>query len=269
MKRNSILILATAVLSLSVVAADVVAQPQGQRPQGQRPGGQGGFGQRGSNPIQLLRVAEVREEVELLDEQYEELQTKARKIQEAARGTGERPNFRELSEEERNKLIAEFRKRSEETNKKIAKLVEDVLLPHQKERLDQIALQMQGTAALFTPKVREALKITAETGEKMQHVSREVMEGVRDKAREAFQSGNRDGIRELFENAQKEVNEKVLGLLSDSQKKNFEEMKGKPFKLPEGALRRPGGGQGGQRPGGQGGQRPGGQGGERPARPAT
>ena len=69
----------------------------------------------------------------------------------------------------------------------------------------------------------------------------------------------------LFENAQKEVNEKVLGLLSDSQKKKFEEMKGKPFKLPEGA-RRPGGGQGGQRPGGQ---RPGGQGGERPARPAT
>ena len=207
MKRNSILILATAVLSLSVVAADVVAQPQGQRPQGQRPGGQGGFGQRGSNPIQLLRVAEVREEVELLDEQYEELQTKARKIQEEARGTGERPNFRELSEEERNKLIAEFRKRSEETNKKIAKLVEDVLLPHQKERLDQIALQMQGTAALFTPKVREALKITAETGEKMQNVSREVMEGVRDKAREAFQSGNRDGIRELLENALYELND--------------------------------------------------------------
>ena len=151
---------------------------------------------------------------------------------------------------------------------RLAKLVEDVLLPHQKERLDEIALQVMGTAALFTPKVRESLKITAETGEKMQNVSREVMEGVRDKAREAFQSGNRDGIRELFQNAQKEVNEKVLGLLSDSQKKEFEEMKGKPFKLPEGALRRPGG-QGGQRPGGQGGQRPGGQGGERPARPAT
>ena len=102
MKRNSILILATAVLSLSVVAADVVAQPQGHRPQGQRPGGQGWFGQRGSNPIQLLRVAEVREEIELLDEQYEELQTKSRKIQEEARCTGERPNFRELSEEQRN-----------------------------------------------------------------------------------------------------------------------------------------------------------------------
>ena len=142
--------------------------------------------------------------------------------------------------------------------------MEDVLLPHQKERLDEIALQLQGVGALLTPKVQESLKITAATNEKMQSVSREAMEGVRDKSREAFRSGNSEGIRELFQNAQKEANEKVLGLLSDEQKKKFEEMKGKPFKLPEGAFRRPGGGGqgGGQRPGGQ-------QGGERPARPAT
>ena len=60
-----------------------------------------------------------------------------------------------------------------------------------------------------------------------------------------------------------------MGVLTDSQKKEFDKMKGKPDEISQEELRPSRGGQGGQR---QGGQRPGGQGGQRPApgaRPAT
>jgi hypothetical protein len=57
----------------------------------------------------------------------------------------------------------------------------------------------------------------------------------------------------------REVEEKVVGVLTAEQQKGFEELKGKPFEFPQG------GGFGGGRPGGN---RPGGApGGERPARP--
>ena len=98
-------------------------------------------------------------------------------------------------------------------------------------------------------------------------------------AREQFQQlgGDREKIqammaeiREKMETVQKDAEKNMVGTLTDAQKKQFEEMKGKPFEISREELRpqrpqgqRPGG-QGGQRPGGQGGQRPQGQPGQRP-----
>jgi hypothetical protein len=129
--------------------------------------------------------------------------------------------------------------------------IEEVLLPQQVERLEEIGLQIQGTAALLTEPVQKALKITAEQKTKFEGVHKETQE----KGQELF-----SGIRELFQGGDRE---KAQAAMQEIREK----MKGKPVEISPEELRPSRGGQGGQRPGGQ---RP--EGGQRPApatRPAT
>jgi Spy/CpxP family protein refolding chaperone len=286
MKLVKLFTLATALMAMVIVPV-VHAQPGGGRQGGQgggRQGGQGGqFGGRGGgqNNIsinQLLQSEKVRNEAEIFDEQVEELKEASDKIRAEARANqGERPDFRNLSEEQRRELFEKFRKSSEETQKKVNAAVEEILLPHQLERLEEIRMQLLGTGALLLEPVQKKLKITDTQKAKFEEISN----GTREKSqemfggvREQFQQlgGDREKIqammaeiREKMETVQKEAETNMVGTLTAAQKKQFEEMKGKPFEISREELRpqRPGG-QGGQRPGGQGGQRPGGQGGQRP-----
>jgi DNA-binding transcriptional MerR regulator len=277
-----------------VVAPSVVdAQPGGQRQGGAQQGGQrqgGGFGRGGMTggartvPItQLLQIEKVREDAEILDEQVEDIKTAVDKVRQDARtNQGERPNFRELTEAQREEFFKKFREQQETTNKKIQEAIEDVLLPQQVERLNEIRLQIQGVGALLTEPVQKELKITAEQKTKFTEIQKETQEKGQELfsgVRELFQGGDREKaqaamqeIREKMTNMQKETEKSILGVLTDSQKKEFEKMKGKPVEISQEELRPSRGGQGGQRQGGQrqGGQ--GGQGGQRPApgaRPAT
>ncbi len=282
MKRLRIFTLMLAVLAMVMATSAVEAQPGGQR-QG------GGFGRgmnTGARPVsitQLLQIEKVRKAAEILDEQVEDIKKAVDKVREDARSTqGERPNFRDLTETQREEMFKKFRAQQEATTKKINEAVEEVLLPQQVERLEEIRLQIQGVAALLTEPVQKALKITAEQKTKFAGVQKETQEKGQELfsgVRELFQGGDREKaqaamqeIREKMTTMQKETNEKILAVLTDGQKKEFEKMKGKPVEISPEELRPSRGGQGGQRPGGQrpGGQ--GGQGGQRPAptaRPAT
>ena len=153
------------------------------------------------------------------------------------------------------------------------------MLPQQVERLNEIRLQIQGVGALLTEPVQKELKITAEQKTKFAEIQKKTQEKGQELfsgVRELFQGGDREKaqaamqeIREKMTNMQKETEKSIVGVLTDSQKKEFEKMKGKPVEISQEELRPSRGGQGGQR---QGGQRQGGQGGQRPApgaRPAT
>lgn len=288
MKRIRIFTLMLAALAMVVAPSVVDAQPGGQRPGGQ--GGQrqgGGFGRGGmtggARPVsitQLLQIEKVREDAEILDEQVEDIKTAVDKVRQDARtNQGERPNFRELTEAQREEFFKKFREQQETTNKKIQEAIEDVLLPQQVERLNEIRLQIQGVGALLTEPVQKELKITAEQKTKFAEIQKETQEKGQELfsgVRELFQGGDREKaqaamqeIREKMTNMQKETEKSIVGVLTDSQKKEFDKMKGKPVEISQEELRPSRGGQGGQR---QGGQRPGGQGGQRPApgaRPAT
>jgi len=273
--HKSLLMIAVATMAMMVADSNLLAQQQpGQQRQGgaqQRQGGQrqgggqrpGGFGGgQAVNATALVDIKEVRTEIEMLDSQYEELKAALTKIREDARTQqGERPNFRELDEEARNKLIQEFRARAEKQRKTVDDKVKEILLPHQTDRLDEIALQVQGIRALLQDAIAKELKITAEQKEKMEKVQTDAREKMQGQIRELFQSGDREKIREVFTQMNQQTEKDILAVLTAAQKTQFTKMKGKEFKLPEGALR---GGRGGQR-GGQGGQRPGG--GQRPERP--
>ncbi len=232
-------------------------RPQGGRPQGgpggfgQRGGGPGGFGQRGGDPLLgLLRIEEVKVEIEVDPSQDEAIT----KLLASGNERGERPNFdfQNATEEARNEFFAKMRAEQEARNKKMREELETVLALPQMERLEEIALQVRGVQALTDDKVAAKLKITAAQKKELEAVQEKAQQEMRAKMQELFQGGNqggdREGIREAFTKMREDSEKQILGVLTASQQKDFEAMKGKPFAMPEGAQRGGFGGRGG--PGG-------------------
>jgi Spy/CpxP family protein refolding chaperone len=220
-----------AILAVILMTAPAFAQRQGGG--GFRGFGGGfGFGGFGGGIAGLLQIEEVRKEVELLDDQWAQVQ----KINEDARAAREqgggfdREAFQNLSEEEREKRMTElreqFQKRAQETEAK----VKEVLLPHQTERLEQLALQRQGVRALATEDLQGKLAFTDEQKKKIATIQE-----AQERFRAAFQRGgnnNQEGARPNFEEmrAQQQKDEAdMLAVLTDEQKKKFEELKGEAF----------------------------------------
>lgn len=280
----------TGLLSVALLAfmvSDTLGQDQGRRggdrgERGERGGGRGGpggfggrggpgggpGGGRGGDPtMALLRIDAVKTELQISPDQEAAL-TKL-----AEQGRGERPegvDFRNMSEEDRSAFFEKMRKQQEERNKKMREQLEEVLFPEQMERLAQIGLQIRGVQALGDADVASKLKITDAQKQELAEVREKLGAEMRDKMRELFSSGNRDGMREAFAKAREDMEKEVLAVLDTDQQKQFEEMKGEEFDMPEGGLfgrggfgGGPGGGRGGFGGGGRPGGRPGGEGGRR------
>lgn len=237
-------------------------------PGGRGPGAPGGgFGFGGNASLQLVAVRAVQEELGLSEDQVGKLRTLREEFQEKQRASrGDQQGFRDLSEEQRRERMTAMmeanRKLNAEFEPKIAEILDDV----QVERLQQIKWQAAGIEALRDEEVSKKLSISQEQQDKIAGVFREFQE----KQREAFGAarGDREAAREGFERARelRETRDKqALDVLTDSQKKQFEELKGEPFDLA--SLRRGPGGRGaeGAGPGQRPGRRPDGAGpGQRP-----
>lgn len=282
-----------AVALMSFMVSDVMAQ--GRRPGGGQPGGgrggPGGFGQRGgpggggfggrggpggpgqaslnATMFRVLRVDEVKLELELLPDQEEAI---GKLMEQSEQERGERPNvnFREMSEEERSEAFAKMREQFEnarqEREKRLEEMseqLEQVLLPQQMGRLTEIAIREMGLGALSDKTVAADLKISDAQQKELEEVREQIGQDMRSKMQELFRSGDRDAMREAFAKMRETSEQKVLAVLSSDQREKFEEMKGEDFEMPEGNR----GGFGGR--GGPGGGRgPGGDdGGRRRGRP--
>ena len=121
----------------------------------------------------------------------------------------------------------------------------EVLEEDQIDRLNEIFVQVSGVAVLQDPLVAKELEISEEQYEEMKELRDEMRSEIREMARD----GDREQMREKFTEMNKELGEKMMGVLSDSQQDDLEEMKGKKFDLPEDAMpqrrgrsRGPGGG---------------------------
>ena len=128
----------------------------------------------------------VEKELEIIDAQAESI---AKVVEETRqRPRGERPDFRSMSEAEREKLFAEMRARREkeakEGNEKLAK----ILFPEQMKRLKEISLQLRGVSALRDPEIATALGLKEDQKKKIETVSDENRESMRTKMREIFQA---------------------------------------------------------------------------------
>ncbi len=249
-----------AILAIGMTAflvSDSMAQEGTRRDRGGFGGGPGGPGGRGGDPTMgLLRFEEVKTELKVSDEQQQAIDKLAEQNRASAEA-GDRPNFREMSEEERGEFLEKMRRTQVELAKQTKEQLEEVLLPEQIERLEQISLQVRGAGALEDEEVREQLQMSDDQIAKLAETRQSVQTTMRERMQELFQSGDRDAMREAFGKIRAEMEEQLFGVLTDEQKSKFQEMKGEPFKMPEQAF---GGGRG---PGGFGGPGGGRRGGDR------
>lgn len=235
----------------------VASSAQAQRPGGGRggfgrgPGGPGGPG--GGSPLNLLGVEAIQKELELSEDQI----AKFKEIGEGMRSQMQEmfSGLRDLPQEERRAKFEELRGKMESVRKELEGKIDGVLLAHQKERLQQINLQIRGIGALSDEKVAKELGISDEQKEKIAAAREESQTKMREQMRELFQNRgqdtDRDAIREKMQALRSDSDKAVLAVLSSEQQAKFEKMKGPKFEIDMRQLFQGRGGPGrGQRPGG-------------------
>ncbi len=201
---------------IMVLATGVSAQPPDSGPGGPRGGGpRGFFGPGGGTGLELLYSAEVRDEIELVEEQEEQLRELGNRLRDEMRSVfGE---LRELpAEERRDAMMAKFEAQRERVQQELG----NILLDHQMERLDQLQLQARlqrgGAAdALGSTEIREKLGLTDDQLEQM-----------RQTAAVAEQE-----LRETIRKATEEARNKVLSVLTPDQRATWEAMTGTSFEF--------------------------------------
>lgn len=255
---------------------------------GQRGGGFPGGGGRGPgggiDKLTLVAAKPIQEELKLGEDELFFVKQLTEDFRADSRELFAGIDFRSLSDEERRTKFEEVGKKRAALVKESEKGLAALLTAAQSKRLDEIALQLMGVGALSNEDVAKKLKLTSDQKKGVE----EAIKAADDDRQKMFEemraagggAGGFEGIREKMEEARKKSDAKVLAVLSDEQKKQFDEMKGKPSEIDRRALFSFGG-RGGQsrggRPGGDRGQgrggdrggRPEGEGGGRPQRPAV
>lgn len=233
-----------------LVAGDALAQGRGRG--GRFGGGAGRGGQ--MNKATLLSIPAVAEDLGLSEEQKSgvaSLQEEARGQRRGQRGQrGERPNFRDMSEEDRQAMRDERREQAEAQRKEAEGKLKELLDDRQMERLNEIALQIQGANALLTEPVQQKLSLSEETVSELQQTANDTRRETREQMRDIFGGGDRENAMQKMRELQEQTNNKLLGVLSAEQRQQFEQMQGAKLELSQEDLRnamRGGRGQRGQR----------------------
>ncbi|MGQ0635932.1 MAG: hypothetical protein ACT4QC_15070 [Planctomycetaceae bacterium] len=213
----------------------------------------------------MLGAEPVQKELKLSDDQKGKLdQLRQDAFAQMAGGFGGRGGgggfgrFQEMSEEERQKFRDDMRKRNEETEQKLAAILQD----DQNKRLKEIGLWQRGGGALADETVAKELNLSDDQKEQIKAIQEEIGE----RMRKNFEENQGDFQKIGEENAKvlTDANLEYLGVLTEEQNKKFETMKGPKPDIDFTALMRgPGRGFFGG-PGGRGGT--GGGDGDRPRR---
>lgn len=219
-------------MGLAVFAADASAQ---QRQPGQGRGFAGG-GRGGVSS--LLRNEAVQKELKMDKEQTDKAAEAIKKVQD--KHADDFAKLREIPREERREKTTELTKViSTETMTAIS----EVLKPEQIKRLKQIELQQAGVDAFTRADVEKALSIDTEQKTKLKTIAEESTTKMRElrgfgapggqrppRGQGGAGRGGADQTKILA--LRKETTEKVMAVLTDSQKKTWTEMTGDAFEVP-------------------------------------
>lgn len=215
MFKNAYICFVVSVVALTLVS-DAAAQP------GRGGGrGRGGFG----GSLDLLRRGDVRQELGLDDAQIEAVSGIGDSLRSSDEFRSMFSRMRGASDEERQQMFTRMRDLMDEK-------VKEAIKPEQFTRLQELNLQQQGMRALGSSSVAEALKLSDDQQAKV----RETMEWYGEARREMFSAGGdlsdeeRDAMREKL---QEQFEEKLSGVLTDSQKTDFTKRQGKKFEFTE------------------------------------
>lgn len=227
---------------------------QGGPPQGGPPrGGQGGPGRMmmmdgpgGGSSLMLLQRQDVQEDLQLTAEQKAKLSDLQKKQRESMRG------FRPDPDSDPEDMRAQMEKRRKEEDAK----TNAILTTDQQKRIKEIAVQLQGNAAILNPDIQKELGITEDQKSAIEAAlqsQRDQMEDLREQGRD----GGPETMMASMKKVQESLNTELGKILTTEQAAKLKALGGKAFKRkdpPAGQFR------GGGGPGGPGGG-PGGGGG--------
>jgi len=207
LRKSLVLAVFTAAI-VAMISASALAQPR-RKPQ--RSGPRGGSSL--SSKLGLVMRPEVRAELEIVEDQQKELEALGKEVRSQMREMYS--GLRDLPEDQRRKEFAKIREKARQMQKEIDKKVDEILLPNQQERLDQLVLRARiGRAgpgrALVSEQLAKALGVTEEQKKRLAEVSQKVQKEMQEKTRK---------MRE-------EAREEILSVLTPEQKKKFEELTG-------------------------------------------
>jgi len=198
---------------LAAVVGLVIVSMLAQSASAQRRGGRGLGRLFGGVPqARLATLDEVQSDLKLTDKQktdIAEINDKLREDRRALFGGG----FGQFSQ---------IREDMDKLNRQASAEVDAKLDDAQKKRLQEIAIQVNGAAALSDPSVVEQLKLTDEQKKKLEEVRAENNKAVEDAIGNLSREERREKFRELSETA----DSNLLGVLTEEQKTEFESMKG-------------------------------------------
>jgi len=218
-----------------VLAAGLLAAAQAQAAEGSRRRYDGSRS-RGSF-FSLLRLEQVQKEMKLSEEQTEKV---AKLLEKLRTEMGQQYGaLREI--EDRDQRWAKATELSDQFDDKVREGLGDVVEREQMIRLYQIRLQVRAVVdSLANRYVAGRLKITDEQKEKLAQIAKET----RAKQFELYGSlrdASEEQRGEVFQKLRKvrgDASEQALAVLTDEQKKAFEEMKGEKIELERGRRQR-------------------------------
>ncbi len=115
----------------------------------------------------------------------------------------------------------------------IDKALAEVLNPKQSARLRQISLQLRGPRAFTDAKVQKDLKMTEEQVTSVKSILDDSTKEAAEIRKEAQAQGDFQGSFQKIATLNKETAEKVQGILTADQRKQWKQMTGEEFKLEQ------------------------------------
>ena len=122
------------------------------------------------------------------------------------------------------KLMEGIAKLTNEAESKLQTLLDE----NQRTRLDELFVQINGVKALSDPNVVNALGLSDEQRELLEHSRDENTKSLR-AAYPTFRTMTKEQQRTKFESLQSENRERMLAILTDDQRMQLEAMKGEPI----------------------------------------
>jgi hypothetical protein len=184
--------------------------------------------QAGSAYMALLELNEVQAELQITPEQ----RWKCQQVREGVFAEARR-RFATLNPAERPDLAKQWEK---ELSHDAQASIEGLLVPGQLERLRQIRLQFQGSAALYRPDVMRALGIDGGQRESLWAVATRARQRMQEATQvlqramaEGRDSRTTDGVLAQMEQVRREADAQAFGILAPQQQATFQQMMGAKF----------------------------------------
>ncbi|OKH51297.1 hypothetical protein NIES2101_18930 [Calothrix sp. HK-06] len=196
-------------------------------------------GQSNSDPLTLLTSEQVRQELNLTDDQVSKLKQVNTDLRASMDKLTSGVDPAKLSDADKKQKQQEV----DLVNQNVRQQLTSILKPEQITRSKQIFLQLYGYGVLTQQDFKSDLKLTSEQDSKMQQLGKELFAKVQQnwdipkgsqEEQNKILANNTEKVEQLVEDS----NKQAVQLLTPEQQTSLDKLKGKEFKLDTSKLKR-------------------------------